>query len=444
MKFTPRKKGLSTPGRYALVFAALMAAFFLLLYLAGLVPQRLVFENVKASAAQFHEESRQPSAYGCYPQLLYHGEGSYQLDNGSELRILHQSLYLDTRADPASVLENPYWAAEESDGPLEDLRQLSRMEEPPAPNNRYSRYLMGFRAVVRPLLALFPYPEIRRIVMWTVLLLFALVTAGFAKRMGLRMALLFAGCFLTANPVMIVSSLQFSCCFVLAFAAMAAVLFLRTSQECVPLLLFITGALTQYFDFYTTPVLTLVLPAGTALLLLQQEGRLQRPKQALIFLGRCLLAWAAAYVGSWLCKLALTELCTDEPAWRTAMASFAGRLGLSGTGEYDASFYSPLRALRLCAANLLSPGSAVLFLGIAALLLWRFLRAGDKRALLAAAPGYLALALVPVIWIMVAAQPSIIHEYFQYRTLTGTVFAACCMAALPRPDGGNREPSAIQ
>ena len=90
MKFTPRKKGLSTPGRYALVFAALMAAFFLLLYLAGLVPQRLVFENVKASAAQFHEESRQPSAYGCYPQLLYHGEGSYQLDNGSELRILHQ------------------------------------------------------------------------------------------------------------------------------------------------------------------------------------------------------------------------------------------------------------------------------------------------------------------------------------------------------------------
>ena len=294
MKFTPRKKGLSTPGRYALVFAALMAAFFLLLYLAGLVPQRLVFENLKASAAQFHEESRQPSAYGCYPQLLYHGEGSYQLDNGSELRILHQSLYLDTRADPASVLENPYWAAEESDGPLEDLRQLSRMEEPPAPNDRYSRYLMGFRAVVRPLLALFPYPEIRRIVMWTVLLLFALVTAGFAKRMGLRMALLFAGCFLTANPVMIVSSLQFSCCFVLAFAAMAAVLFLRTSQERVPLLLFITGALTQYFDFYTTPVLTLVLPAGTALLLLQQEGRLQRPKQALIFLGRCLLAWAAA------------------------------------------------------------------------------------------------------------------------------------------------------
>jgi len=91
----------------------------------------------------------------------------------------------------------------------------------------------------------------------------------------------------------------------------------------------------------------------------------------------------------------------------------------------------PLRALRLTAANLLSPGGAVLFAALGLLLLRGFLRARDRRALLCGMAGHALLALLPLLWIMAAAQPSIIHEYFQYRTLGGTVFALCCMAALP-------------
>ena len=403
--------------RYALTLLLLVLAACLLLYLAGLVPQQAVQGNLSASMDQLVSE-------GFRHGVLYQGHPRSTLDNYSEAQILLRSYYMDTRADPLSILTNPSWDVDGSG--MTDFEQMAQYREAvdgsaPA-NSTYARYWMGFRAVVRPLLALQNYMDTRQLILWAFLLLLCACALLLYRRTGsLWLPLLFVFAVSQLNPAAITASVQFSTCFFLAFTGMLLLLALPQKRLDAPLLFLILGAATQYFDFYTAPLLVFGLPALALLLRLQYApGADFSLKTTRPLMLRFFAAWVCAYVLMWLAKLALTSLLTPVDAFASAFERV--RMWIVEPLQTGGGSDIP-RALFYCAINLVdvlplvAEGVFVLVCAVCAV------RRRTPRAVLVQNLVYLIIGLLPLVWIATTAKPSLDHAYFQYRGLGVTLCA---------------------
>lgn len=402
-----------TLGVYALILLAMVAAGLALLQGAALLPQERVLAHYEESCAQFEEE-------GYSPFILNRWRADGRLNNRTEFLILQYSAYLDAQADAGAALSNPgYLSAEVSPAGMAEMKAAALAGE--APNDHYVRYWQGFRAVVRTLLTVCHYGDMRRLLLWAYGALAALCAATLARLTGGWQApLAFALSLLLCNPVVTATSFQFGCCYLLAMAGMllAAALYGRVRPA---RLLFGIAVATQYFDFYTTPSLTLVYPLlmwlACACSAPRREGDAPLWREAL----GCALAWLAGYALMWLCKLGLTTLLTEHDAFANGLGSLSSRLGVVKDAAWLDAYSAP-RAFREAFAVL-----GGLALGVAGAYtlgagLWSLRKRPARRAwsnaLLCAGTG-----LISVLWIAVAAQPTVLHAYFQYRTLGGLLFA---------------------
>lgn len=377
----------------------------LLLLAAAFIPSSMVEENVLRSA----EELNQPSA-----PLLGNDRMAYIVDYNTDALIIMESYTLNSD-DPQSVFSNPmrYGGEDTQRGSLMEL-----CEGEPA-NVNYVRYWMGFRIFIRPLLTIFSYEGI----CWVISLAFFALTfaaaALAAGRIGTRAALCLGGAVCLINPAIAAHSPQLACCFLLGFAFCLYILG-RDGHSCNYTAAFCAfGALTQYFDFYTAPLVTLGFP----LLLLLETGR--RPDSLRETL-RCCGAWLYGYAAMWLCKLAMTGIFTDINGLEDGLASLCGRLGVKvveGLEEY----YSAARALKSIWGTAF-PGSltvpaALLFAAAVVISGLVYLLRGS-RAERELAASELIVMLLPLVWYAAAAQPSCIHAWFQYRSLAVLFFGA--------------------
>lgn len=407
-----------TLARYALVLLLLVLAGCLLLLLAGLVPQQAVQANLSASMDQLVLE-------GMSPGVLYDGHPRSTLDNFSEAHILLHSFYMDTRTDAAAILENPgYTLPGGADAPEAQLPAYQTAIDASIPANAtYVRYWMGFRAIVRPLLAIMNHMDARQLLLWSFLLLLGAIALQLYRRTGafwLSLAFVFAMSQL--NPIAITGCFQFSICFLIAFIGMLLALNLRFQRLPAPMLFFILGACTQYFDFYTAPLLTFGLPMLALLLRLQYRKEADPPlKLGVRLVLGCFAAWMSAYLLMWLSKLALTSALTPIDAFADAFDRV--RLWLIEPAQDAASDASVPRALFYCAINMTDPLPLVLegmlLLAYAVSLLVR----RPPRAVFARNLPYLLVGLLPLLWIAATYAPSYHHAYFQYRILGVTMYA---------------------
>ncbi len=404
-------------GLYAKIVLWLLIGGYAILFLAGLIPQREVADSVQLSASQLAEE-------GYTPVLLIRSDESYQLDNFTETRILLESLYMDTRTKPQYIFINPTY--EGNGKPIEAINSVAESGEFPEPDTYFVQKHMGFRAVIRPLLAFMNLRQIRRLIMWGILLLFVANAINIRERCGTLIALLFTASFLSVNPIAVMSSMQYACCFLIAFAAMLILPRVIKKQRITePMAFFIIGALTQYFDIYTTPLITFGMPFLISLLVKQQDGDLLTFRADIMFLVKCLGAWLSAYVFMWLANIAVVEIATDFSAWRLAMQALTETIGF---GNPEAQ---PLLALSAGITNLITIECTLCLIGF--IIAWPFMM--DTRA--KRATGYkqgrifLIVGLLPLIWCMAGANSMLHNAYYQYRVLIVTIFAALCFYAKP-------------
>lgn len=402
--------------RYLAAFLAILVVACALLYLAGLVPQSALKQHMLETMDQLVIE-------GVNPGVLYEGHPRSSLDNYSESRILMHSYYMDTAASPAAILENPGWEPENFDKETVFSEMRAAVASDTSANLDYSRYWMGFRAVIRPLMLLMNYMDMRQLIQWVLILLFAAVTLQLYRRTNsIWIALGFAFTMSQLNPVAITACFQFSTCFTIALIGMLLALTLRFKKCSGQMLFFVLGAATQYFDFYTAPILTFGLPMLALLLRKQYEPEADfrlRKTTRLVF--TAFAAWLIAYVAMWIAKLALTAAFTGGGAFTEAFERL-GAWMLEPAASGEGASLIPL-ALFYCAINLVDLVPLILE---GALLIGFAIRVLVKR------PGkrvwreqlvYLFVAMLPLLWIAAAAKPSYDHMYFQYRGLGVTLFA---------------------
>lgn len=393
-----------------IAMGALLAACF--------APQNKINENLLESAYGISIE-------GQYPVIGDRKINSL-LDNATDTAILRATAGMN-RDYLGSVLTNPLYSynVELKEGEDYAVKCLELYSSGMRHDGEflYVRYWMGFRAILRWLFVFFDYYQVKRYAGFLFFVLFALVLCDIAKRVDSKTAFAFAVSVILVRPQVIVNSLQFLPCFLIAFFAMLAVPLLEDKPQWDGVFFLEIGILTMYFDFYTTPLVAVGLPLVYLAVLRARQGK----PSTLRWMLRCVLIWLAGYALMWLAKLTLTSLLTSVDGLKDGFAAFSRRMGIVKSEGYE-QYYS----LSLAFENLRSvifsdpEGKAVYLLGAGLTALSICVCALRQKLRLPVFAKYLnllLLAVLPFIWFCCTAQPIAIHYWYQYRSIALTHWA---------------------
>lgn len=383
-----------------------------LLTLAAFLPQEPVDENVTLSASEILAEPRQSAGHSF----------------GETMSVTSESLmFMESKAmnhyDLSTVLSNPRFLYDESDS-FRDYLYLYANGHAPDRVESYSRYWMGFRVTLRLLLQKLDFWQIRRNTAYLFFILIAAVLCSIAKNTNTGLAFSFALSLVFVNPHFVSTSLQAFTCFCIAFVAMLAVPWIDRNPKWEHLFFMEIGMATMFFDFYSTPVLTFGLPMIYLYLL-----RWYQEKQTSIkTLFKNILAWCSGYGFMWLSKLILTSIFTSENAFDKAFYAFSSWVTPQSSSGSTTEGYGPISSLYYVLLSLVSDkdGAFIFLLVVLALLIVFFIR--FRKAKLT--PTHLLkhymlvlIALLPVLWFIIAARPTVVHHHFQYRSILVSLWA---------------------
>ena len=404
----------NTFARYMALFASVMVLGLGLLYFAGLFPQEKIHQNIVLSTAQFEAE-------GEYPNIFNLWNDAYKLDAFSEALIINHSYFMDTAQNPLSIIENR--AFRNSGHTISCLSEMA--ENPGVPGNtERARYWLGFRAYVRPLLSIMPYQDIRGVLS---LVFFILLFAAFMATKdscGTTIAFCFMIAMMSMNLVIVSTSLQYSCCFLIAFSGVWILCRVKKMQENPVGLFMVLGQATMFFDFYTSPLVTWGMPF-ILLLAIKRNEKMQGLRSSLRLLGITLFMWIIGYVGMWLVKMVLNTLFAGQNGF-AVFKSFLYYTGITKTPENLPEF-TAVGSLISCMKKVLTVQNRfALCIAVPVFLVCKLRKKNVLKFSDSGLWGYVAAALVPAVWILCSRQASGGHAYFQYRSLAVSVLGVLC------------------
>lgn len=237
-----------------LILAAIFCGILLLTGLGGESVQARINSNVQKSVDQLKIE-------GVYPQIISSRDYSYRLDNFTDITILQESMLMNTSKAPETIFSNPrlsksYENAEYADNIL-SLEEAAKTNDA---NSFYTYYWIGIRALIRPLLTVMTYQSIRGVIAVIFVGLFVLAAVSIYKALGSGLCGAFVTTTACMNIPIITSEIQYVPCFWVAFLSIYFLIEYKERLNLIPVLFYITGAFTQFLDFYTFPVITLGFP----------------------------------------------------------------------------------------------------------------------------------------------------------------------------------------
>ena len=159
---------------YFCVFLASVFLAVVWLIIGACLPQQRILPNIQESAPMMEEE-------GDYPQIADRMYAS-MLDNWTEVLILTES-YETHIGDWLSIFTNP--KVPNGTSYTDDMRQYD--DGSAEIYEYYVRYWMGFRTIIRLLLCVFNYWQIRRYLVIAFFSLFSLVICSLAKHIDEKM-----------------------------------------------------------------------------------------------------------------------------------------------------------------------------------------------------------------------------------------------------------------
>lgn len=398
---------------YVSTFLATVAIAVGLLWACTYLPQDQIEINMMQSGRQIYQE-------GDDFFVADHSRGT-RMSNNSESLMLMESMLMN-REKPDAILSNPTVKYENSEGQIENFYRFSQGEEPDS-EGRYSRYWMGFRVTLRTLSVFFNYYQIRRFAAFLFFMLLTSALCSIAKNINTRIAMLFAFALGLVKPHVIAVSLQSFTCFTIAFIAIILIPWIYKHPKYEGLFFMEIGIITMFFDFYTVPLITLGLPIMYLTLLRNYNGENVSCRK-IIYVA---FAWLAGYGCMWLAKLTLTTIFTSEDALQIGFQSFVSRVGIEKSMETE-KYYNPLLALYNVAWTLMADNSGIKIyfavgFGTIIVCIIQFVRRKMNFKDLIYRKEYVLVAFLPILWFCVAAQPTAIHHYFQYRTIVVFLWA---------------------
>jgi hypothetical protein len=345
--------------------------------------------------------------------------------NSSLALLDEEGLYHYAFFDPDENLQ----AAARSDGFTERVMIVSAITDPNMSTientmsvSGYPRFWHGYLVVLKPLLILFDLPVLRTLCCVSFLLLFALAVYQIANQISLSLALCFCFAFSLFNVPIIMISLQFSITFLLTLLACNVLLFYlpkKLSPYWVPCFFLVCGGATIFFEFLTSPLITLGLPLTLYLAYQVNEKQISALEQVkqIIMLG---LLWLLGYSFIWFMKWVIASLVLDSNVIEDAVNQMRLR---TVTDVGDPLKESPVELIGKLFS--LVPFPALVPLAVISLLVALFIKIARKEntAIVSSLP-MLLVVFIPFVWFTVLHGHTARHFWFVYRELLVSYFAA--------------------
>ena len=388
-----------------LTYLILLLTFTLLMLGTYTLPSSLITDNVIASAQQLQHE-------GQAAHLINSRLG--RLDNYTDALMLNLAISSDTKHPLRSAMLNPYYDNDDEDvAKSVNTERVAHGQTNGLEKRFYGRYWQGYLVTLKPMLILFSLHGLR-IVNCLLMLLLSLATLWLIwQKIGKIESLLFLLSLLLVYFPVVPFSLQYSTCFYLMFLSMLAVMLypgLTSTSRSLSLTFFIIGGITSFFDFLTTPQLTLGMPLLVCLLI-------QR-KQEMRTIIMASIAWGLGYALLWASKWVIGYGLTGF----NLLADAAEQIGVRTSQQYYGIELTIPTMLQFIIFGEESPlgwkiPALILALSIAYIFLQKGLKVQRQCLWL------LLIAMIVPIWFLLMRQHSIMHLWFTLRAFLVTIYS---------------------
>lgn len=394
------------------------------IFLLTLVYMIPVDERMKEHAWQALDVFEQE---GVFPRFWGEDMGS-RLDNFTDALMIQTAVFdgegspLERAIKAERIQNDPYTA-----DPISDLR--CQLEGNGGYVWEYARYWHGYLVLLKPLLFLFSYTQIRVINgIVQLVLIIALLRAMYKNNLKKYM-IPFLIALLSIAPWILPLSMQNSTMF---YVAIVGALFLVNRYDVVEkykyFYFMMLGISTAFFDFLTYPAVGIGIPLIFFWVLRFHEEKMLTLKEILTETILAGLHWGIGYADFWAVKWVLGGVVLGADMLRNTMAS----LEVRSLGETEQATNSYIMVCLRNVKRLLN----VAFCSTAFIYVCYCISHYRKKSYLLIKDNiiFILIACIPFAWYLVTKNHADIHIHFTYRNLWITVFAVLCVIRNLMPD----------
>lgn len=344
------KKKMYVIGKYISVLICLIIFFNASLYLVSCIPSKFLYENAKESAIIMKEQGAYlPRSFyytieNSCDGLMINEAISIDSDNPLESYLLVRKNYKpgttkvvlpDSKGQLYSYSENNF---DEKGNPVSDKEYYKVSDEiinfidgKVEISQTYIRYYHGYLTIFRPLLVFFNINQIRILMTVVFVCMYAILLYLLYKKIDKQTMLLFLSFFITFACLDVAQSLESSPLFLVIIISMITLLLNieKYDDSKMQYHLFVTGCFASFFDFLTTPLLSLCLPFIVYIIYKYKNNNDLKMNfiDSILYVAKFALIWLAGYLVTWFSKLLIAQIVCDVPAISSAFNQFLFRTG---------------------------------------------------------------------------------------------------------------------
>lgn len=418
---------LKTVFKFVMIYVIAIISGIVLLMAVYSIPTKQMTENVVCSEEMLSDE-------GDYPEMV-DGYKCTQLDNYTDKIMLGSAIYEGNESVIEKVIEvYRYGFGDEAD---------TRTE--------YSWYWHGYLVILKPLLFIMSYADIRMLnyVVSAVLIFWLFLSTIKRDDENKKLLIPFFTAILVLNPLAIGSSIQFSTVW---YVALGELLWLTNSKKAygnsrtikifksetdndfkkrqisIITSFFCSGIILAYVDLLTYPVVAFGLPLVAVI---YYEQRMNTSlKDVLIIMFECFISFFAGYATMLAGKWIIGFVILHNNSWASAKAHMLERV--SGTGMME-DIHRIDAVIRNFGVLYTKPfvliALALLMAFIVMIVLGKKKFIAPWKAFIVSIP-YFLTALFPIAWYLILANHSHAHYFFTYRDLAVVVCSVMMIAGM--------------
>lgn len=237
----------------AILISGILAGI-IFLWLAFLIPDKLIYEHSAESVEIFTGE-------GLYP--FVGNTPAEELDNWTDSLMLHTACYQKEDASALECAVAAYRPVYQDADPITSFRMDVKGIDDGMEITSYARYWHGYLVFLRPLLFFMDYRGIRALINLGVVFTLLLITGTLIRQKRYCLILPFLCTALFLRPLAIAFSIQFSSVYYVMIFSLFLILVCRNQMEQDGRYLYlflINGMITAYLDLLTYPAAALGIP----------------------------------------------------------------------------------------------------------------------------------------------------------------------------------------
>lgn len=423
---------------YILIFVILVGVYFGSLTLISYIPSSFIKENVKESANYFFYNGgenkiielkyKKVNLFNFTNALMINTAYSIDSTNPIEAFLTAKKNYIPgvTKIIHTTTSKNlqsaeKYYKVENADrnNAVQTLELFDTVNERDLYESfEYARYWHGYLVFLRPLLLIFSYEQINILIFVLVMILLFLNFYYIKNKIGLKVAIGFALSYVLVDGLFITMSLNEVTCFIISLISCLYILIQYDKIKDINKVFFVIGALTNFFDLLTNPIVTYGMPIIIYMLIKSSKENLKF-KEILKLYFTTSIMWGLGYGLTWATKWIITDLILDRGIIKNALEQISYRT----SGES----YS----IKILIKKLLKYFSKtiVIVTGIITVILCfnikniKNLKHIKILNVLKSMIPFIIAIFIPIVWYIVLLNHSCVHAFFTYRNLIVSIFA---------------------